>query len=91
MEESADVIVLSSEGEKEGDNDIVLLSDDVQSLSDDVQSEDDNDNKKSILFPVSPAKKIFTPTKRLRSRSSPTSEDSEAEDSEADGFSDEQR
>ena len=90
MEESADVIVLSSEGEKEGDNDIVLLSDDVQSLSDDVQSEDDSDNKESILFPVSPAKKIFTPTKRLRSRSSPpTSEDSE--DSEADGFNDEQR
>ena len=46
MEESADVVVLLSEGEKEDDSDVVLISDDMQ-------SEEDSDNKESILFPVS--------------------------------------
>ena len=50
MEESTDVIVLSSEGEKEDDSDIVLISDDVQ-------SEEDSDDRESILFSVSLAKR----------------------------------
>ena len=53
MEESADVVVLLSEGEKEDDSDIVLISDDVQ-------SEEDSDNKESILFPIYLQKGIHT-------------------------------
>ena len=68
MEEDADVIVLSSESD---DDDITLCNEDVK-------IEYSSDNSESILFPISPAKKVFTPTKRLRS--SPISDNSDSDD-----------
>ena len=58
MGESADVVILLSDGEKEDDSDIVLISDDMQ-------SEADSDNKGSILFPVLPAKRYSHQQKYL--------------------------
>ena len=63
-----EVIALSSESD---DDDITLCSEDVQ-------IEYNSDNSKSILFPISPAKKVFTPTKRLRS--SPITDNSDLDD-----------
>ena len=56
------------------DDDVIVISSDNESdnaSSDDIQSENDSDNSESLLLPISPAKKVFTPTKR------PTSDDSE--------------
>ena len=69
MEEGADIIVLSSESGNDGD---------ITLCGDEVQIEYDSDNSESILLPISPAKKVFTPTKRLRS--SPTSDNSDSDD-----------
>ena len=62
------------------DDDVIVISSDNESdnaSSDDIQSENDSDNSESLLLPILPAKKVFTPTKKLRS--SPTSDDSESD------------
>lgn len=71
MEETVDVIVLTSGSDTDDNGDVPLNSDYVQ-------SDNDSDNSESILLPISPAKKVFTPTKRLRS--SPSSDESESDD-----------
>ena len=68
MEEA--VIILSSESDE----------DDITLCSEGVQIEYNSDHSESILFPISPAKKVFTPTKRLRS--SPISDNSDSDDLE---------
>ena len=62
----ANVIVLSNESDNDDD---IILCEDVQI---------DYNDSESILLPVSPAKKVFTPTKRLWS--SPTSDNSDSDD-----------
>ena len=68
MEEDADVIVLSS---KSDEYDITLCNEDVE-------MEYSSGNSESILFPISPAKKVFIHTKRFRS--SPISDNSDSDD-----------
>ena len=68
MEEDADVIVLSSKSDE----------DDITLCNEDVKIEYNSDNSKSIPFPISLAKKVFTPTKRLRS--SPISDNTDSDD-----------
>ena len=65
----AALIVLSS---KSDNDDVITL------CSEDVRIEYHSDDSESILFHILPAKKVFTPTKRLWS--SPTTDNSESDD-----------